>query len=487
MERIESPTDDTSSIAPSEADLYFDERDDEGVKIINQSNSNLPDVMESTHIDSLIAQQMSKLSTDEREKAYFDIHGIANAIEETPELVQTRMQALDDEIGLLKETAAYQLAMTQNPAFVQDAAFRLKFLRADKFDAKKAALRLARHFDVKLDLFGPSKLVQDIQQADLEEGDIDALLVFIGHLPIRDSVGRLVRVTMAQKDDAHMKSEEAVMRALFYSLMVLSDDEETQKKGAVLVSWAVGFRQPPRVKMGPRFKSAVWAMVKLAMTAVPMRHEAIHLCYDNLLLAPVLALVKVSLGMYLGVRVRTHYGKEKKALEPNYSLLLSRAGNEAECQRKLQTFGIPTSAMPLNPSDMAALEQVWTKRKNYEMDPGFKTTKNSILVPGHLDVLLGRGRRCQEHIGNMRLRNLVEDCKPVYDNVSRKEKTLISQEIVETIKKNSDHFLKDEDVGWVEVDDQIARLKVSHTFRDVSKDANKTKAGGVAAKRERDA
>lgn len=141
--------------------------------------------------------------------------------------------------------------------------------------------------------------------------------------------------------------------------------------------------------------------------------------------------------------------------------------------------------MPLKTSDMVTVRETWKKRKNYEVCPEFKG-KKSVTVPGHLDVLLGRGRRCQEHVGNMRLRNLVEDCKPVYDNATRKEKTLISQELVESIKKNANHFLKDEDVGWVEVDDQVARLKVSHTFRDIIKDSLKRAGGDTSGKRLRE-
>jgi hypothetical protein len=158
--------------------------------------------------------------------------------------------------------------------------------------------------------------------------------------------------------------------------------------------------------------------------------------------------------------------------------------------RKLQTFGIPTSTMPLKASDMEGVREMWVKRKKFEMDEAFQT-KKSVTVPGHLDILLGRGRRCQEHVGNMRLRILVEDCKPVYDNASRKEKTLLSQEIVESVKKNSHHFLKDEDIGWMEVDDNVARLKVSHTFRDIAKENLKEKTEeeqftGKSGKRERE-
>jgi hypothetical protein len=189
----------------------YAEDDDDDVKIIHPTNKNLTDVMESSHVDSLIAQQMSKLSMYEREQAYFDIHGITNITEETPEMIQTCMDKLDEEITRLQETAAYEQALSRNPMYVQEYAFRLKFLRADRFDAKKAALRLARHFEAKLELFGPSKLVQDITQSDLQEGDMDAMVVLIGHLPVRDSVGRLVRLTISNEDDRFMTSTDGVV------------------------------------------------------------------------------------------------------------------------------------------------------------------------------------------------------------------------------------------------------------------------------------
>lgn len=94
--------------------------------------------------------------------------------------------------------------------------------------------------------------------------------------------------------------------------MVLSDDEETQNNGVVFVSWAVGFKQDSAIAQKTKsddFKNAIWAMVKLAFTAIPLRHEAFHLCYDNFFLSPIFAMIKISLGLYLRVRVRAHYGK----------------------------------------------------------------------------------------------------------------------------------------------------------------------------------
>lgn len=437
----------------------YEENGENDVKIINTT---MPEKVESSLVDSLIAKQMSSLTMDQREQTYYDIHGISNN-KETPELILQSHLEMETQLSIMKEAAAYRKAEALNPAYVRDDQFRLKFLRADRFDAKQAALRMARHFEAKLDLFGESKLCEDISQNDLTPGDMDALVTGVGHLPIRDSTGRLVRISFSHNGVDIAGSTMQILRALFYSLMVLSDDEETQNNGVVFVSWAVGFKQDSTIDQKTKsdeFKNALWAMVKLACTAIPLQHEAFHLCYDNFFFSPIFAMIKISLGLYLRVRVRTHYG------------------NRLECQRKLQTFGIPTTILPLKATDMDSAKKIWKKRLHYEnLDPSNRP--RTVFVPGHLDILLGRGRRCQEHIGNMRLRNLVEDCKPEYDQASRKEKTLISQEIVDNVKNNSHHFLKDENEGWVEVDDNVARLKVSHTFRDVAKDAKK-KEGNIS-------
>ena len=114
-----------------------------------------------------------------------------------------------------------------------------------------------------------------------------------------------------QEWDSNLFLVSLKLRALFYSLWVLSDDEETQKNGVIFVSWAVGYKQDassPNQSQSEGFKNAVWAMVKLAIMAMPLRHEAFHFCYDNFFMAPIFALIKISLGMFLRVRVRTHYG-----------------------------------------------------------------------------------------------------------------------------------------------------------------------------------
>ena len=90
--------------------------------------------------------------------------------------------------------------------YVQDRDFRLKFLRADLFNATEAALRLARHFQAKLELFGRSKLVKDIVQDDLDEEDMAALYAgFTQLLPVRDRAGRAVSLWFPHQSQRQLK------------------------------------------------------------------------------------------------------------------------------------------------------------------------------------------------------------------------------------------------------------------------------------------
>ena len=152
-------------------------------------------------VDSLIASQMAKLSVKDREKVYMDIHGISDyPVTETPELIHKSLASLKDEIELLPEKKAYQLAEKSDPNYVRNEDFCLAFLRCEKFDCSKAALRIVRHFQMKLDLFGEDKLALDITQDDLDAEDIESLYSSSGRfLNAFDSGGRIINFMIGVK------------------------------------------------------------------------------------------------------------------------------------------------------------------------------------------------------------------------------------------------------------------------------------------------
>lgn len=93
------------------------------------------------------------------------------------------------------------------------------------------------------------------------------------------------------------------------------------------------------------------------------------------------------------------------------------------------------------------------------------------LAPKPFDVLLGRGRWYASHAGNRRLQIFINMHLEEYQATqSRPEKTKITNEILHMVKicgKQPGRFLKYEDTvrGWVEVNDEVARLKISQAMR----------------------
>jgi hypothetical protein len=143
--------------------------------------------------DAILAKEMYQLSLDERKQALYDLHGIAEIPQEDPEMVARALGALEEDIQNISKKDAYETAHSMSPDYVRDPKFRLKFLRANKFDHKSAAQHLVAFFEAKMELFGSDKLTKDIKLKDLSDDDLSVLdTCFLQVLRGRDSAGRAI-------------------------------------------------------------------------------------------------------------------------------------------------------------------------------------------------------------------------------------------------------------------------------------------------------
>merc|ERR1711935_464935 len=103
-----------------------------------------------------------------------------------------------------------------------------------------------------------------------------------------------------------------------------------------------------------------------------------------------------------------------------------------------------------------------------ESKSGISFSMEPVLVPGELDILLGRGRGAQNHKGNIHYRQVVETFRSRYEQIPQKgAKTQLIREVVAVIYDNGGRFLKQDGFGrWIPVDPEVARDKVSHSFRN---------------------
>lgn len=85
-----------------------------------------------------------------------------------------------------------------------------------------------------------------------------------------------------------------------------------------------------------------------------------------------------------------------------------------------------------------------------------------------VDVVFGRGKHQRNHVGNQRMRNLVESHREEYESSfgGRNGKTNVAKKIVRIVQSEGGRFLKPTPDGWCEVTDDVASSKVAHAFRD---------------------
>ena len=126
----------------------------------------------------LLVSELNQLSVKEREHVYEEIHGVAEIPKETPEMRREALAQLRQKLTALprRKKQAFSKALFLKPSLEQDENFLMMFLRADRFDAAKAADRLTTYFENKLSLFGEAKLVKKITQDDLSPDDRASLM-----------------------------------------------------------------------------------------------------------------------------------------------------------------------------------------------------------------------------------------------------------------------------------------------------------------------
>eukprot|EP00980_Cylindrotheca_fusiformis_P003722 scaffold824_cov129-Cylindrotheca_fusiformis.AAC.2 len=403
--------------------------------------------------ESVLAKTMSSLTFEEQQVAIHDLHGVSEVTEDDPKMVDEKLAEMEVELSKIPSKDAYLLAKEIYPGYVCNKELRLLFLRSDLFNSRDAAVRFVRFFAVKLRLFGREKIGKDILLSDLEPEGLDfCRLGGSRWLPHRDRAGRAVMFVLPNMSKRKF-SIECRFRAILWTFFNALRDRETQMKGLILVLFNVG--------TSGSFDPQLLYHVREMVQCIPSRYSGFHICYDNPMRRPVISLVIAALDRFITARCRSHYGTAN------------------ECIYELMTFGIPREAIPVTDDGHPLVEGPFgpvervDKRLEQEKLPPPKELL--VFIPGPFDVLLGRQKLCQEHVGNLRYRHLILSCQADYEVASKQEKTVIAERIVKEVHRKGGHFLTEYFADYVEVSDIVARKKVAHAFRSQRKIQNRKK------------
>lgn len=304
-------------------------------------------------IDKFWARELHAMDAEEREVITNEIHGVKStrAVEETPESIETAVrdfrtflednieEELDNGDSIVPAVTkdAYKRGLYElRSDYITSKPFLLKFLRICHYDMEQAALRYFRYLDLLYLLFGDHSLMRPLALTDLTKREFRYLRKGqMQLLPSRDRAGRRI-FAFSGCDDLNFNIREKY-RVNIYLVDVLSDDEQTQKMGAVSLN-------APRVRydlgVNPfSFEGMTLRVGKQELLggecteaqffrkineAVPIRFSALHY------FAPQTLIYNIGRAIILSL-----LGKDHR------KIVRFHAGSLLECNYSLRSFGIP--------------------------------------------------------------------------------------------------------------------------------------------------
>lgn len=276
-------------------------------------------------LDQYLASTMKGLSVEERGAALEELNGIVNdeleKANEVPEVLDQKLIELDQHLQTIKRASVYETAELMDPHYVQNRAFRLKFLRGKRWDPIEAAKQILDFFETKLMLFGKEKLCKDITLDDLDEEDRLSIRKGGVQLLKRDVGGRQICTNFRGMVKHHHFLNE--LRTKYYTFLSMVESEETQKKGAIAVLYVVG--EHYKDKNGG---SGLGKLGKL-VDSLPIHWAGFHFCCDDVVQFVLIQALVMTFPKHLAAKFRCH------------------KGTHIECMYGMRSYGVPLSAIPI--------------------------------------------------------------------------------------------------------------------------------------------
>jgi len=203
-------------------------------------------------VDKAWAREFFEIHKEKRESIFEELHGVrSRAVPETQETIRSGLLAMEQKIVKIVTATASPSASRASRNLVEGhllateilrseyvvaPEFRLRFLRAEFYDANKAARRYFKNLNYLLRLFGKYALMRPLELSDLsifqrrcvESGKIQVLL----H---RDRMGRrMILVHGLTLTRIPILDRFRVETYLVFG--AIAEDEETQLQGAICIT-----------------------------------------------------------------------------------------------------------------------------------------------------------------------------------------------------------------------------------------------------------
>ena len=150
-------------------------------------------------------------------------------VNETPQLVETRLDEFARALESLEDCPALRQAQTKCPEIANDRAFHLMFLRTEVFDVPLAAARYAKHWQDRLVLWGADAAFEKLSLFDKDQ--VAASYGFLRTVAAQERIIYIAAGRLPKDRDI-----DSVCRVCLYRMLeALRNSPELQKQGAVVL------------------------------------------------------------------------------------------------------------------------------------------------------------------------------------------------------------------------------------------------------------
>lgn len=397
-------------------------------------------------VDKALADELLKLNFKDRNELEEEVHGVrSGAVEETPELLERSLAEFDAELNTRKEAdpsldflrnvirissldeTAADTAKTQ--CYLNDPDIRLRFLRCECFDVKKAVTRIVNFLEFMTILWGDFPADRPVRLSDFNSKEETALLNSrCQYLPFRDRSGRRVLVSVG---GCNYDMDPTLRFKIFmYMHWIVSEDVETQRKGSVSIAWI--FNEDDKkslIQLAPKFPKELKLYSNMHFLSMPIRQCSFQMYFleDTIFYRLLAAKYVFNLNPEHRKNFKYHFG------------------TQTELEYKLAGFGIPTDLLPISCTGKVKTANQ-SSFVNVQRAKLFKQNNGGcddiVECPKSEDVVFKKGPGYRNNPGNLYFRDLIELAGEDHKKADKEEKFEITLRIVEKIEAIGGRFLE---------------------------------------------
>lgn len=245
------------------------------------------------------------------------------------------LRLLEDEISRLPpdRTAAYRRAKEMCP-FELTRDRKRAFIERENGNIAQAARRMARYWQMRLDLFGEDRCYHPMTLAGAMADEAAPAMEMKIHqvLPVTDTAGRKIIYTDMSLRNYGRYSMDQEIRWFFFLVEALSDSDNGRKNGYVMLINAKNIQLQHASRKFHQFVCAL-------DLATPGQLRAVHVCQASSAVAHfVYPWVKYALPKHIRLRFILH------------------PGSMTDVTRELEGYSLPRGSLPLELGGRAKLD-----------------------------------------------------------------------------------------------------------------------------------